>query len=147
MFATLVLAAAVAAAPGDCAALTAQARSAIDHANADWIRAMRAGDAAAIAAAYADDGLFVLPDGAVAKGRAAVVALYARQAGSASQISGGGIESLGTACGDGGLVYEWGRGSVRVKAADGHEIERGGPYLTVWKNVGGAWKIVRNLAF
>ena len=147
MFSMLALAAAVAATPPDCAALVASARPAIDHANADWIRALKAADAAAIAAAYADDGLFVLPDGAVVKGRAAVEALYARGRAAAARISGGGIESQGTACGEGGLIFEWGRGTLRVRGADGRETEQGGPYLTVWKEIGGDWKIVRNMSF
>jgi uncharacterized protein (TIGR02246 family) len=146
MVAFLALAAAVATAQPSCEALTRAARPAIEHANADWVRAMQAGDAAAIAAAYADDGLFVLPDGAVAKGRAAVEALYARGRANAARIVGGGIESQGTACGDGGLIFEWGRGALRVRGADGRETEQGGAYLTVWKEIGGGWKIVRNMS-
>lgn len=141
---SLVLAAALAATSPDCAAQQASARPAIEHANGDWIRALRAGDGTAIAAAYAEEGLFVLPDGAMVKGRAAVAALYGKPAG---DIIGGGIESQGLACGPPGLLYEWGRGSVRSRDAEGRETERGGSYLTVWKRVGEDWRIVRNLAF
>jgi ketosteroid isomerase-like protein len=100
-----------------------------------------------LAAAYADDGVFVLPDGGVVKGRAAVRGIYAASEAGGGKITGGGIESQGLACGGPGLVYEWGRGTVRTLGADGRERERSGAYLTVWRRVGDAWKIVRNLAF
>ena len=143
----LILAAAVSAAQPDCASLQQSARPAIDHANADWLRELKAGDAQALAAAYADDGIFVTPEGEVVKGRASVQALYAAQGARGAEITGGGIESQGLACGGHGLVYEWGRGTVRTRGADGREVERAGAYLTVWKRVGDVWKIVRNMAF
>ncbi|MEW5683785.1 MAG: DUF4440 domain-containing protein [Pseudomonadota bacterium] len=139
-----ILAAALASAQPDCAALQASALPTIEHANGDWIRALKAGDGPAIAAAYAEEGMFVLPDGAVVRGRAAVAALYDKPA---ATIVGGGIESQGVACGPAGVLYEWGRGVVRSRDAQGRETERGGSYLTVWKQVGPNWRIVRNLAF
>lgn len=63
---------AAALAQADCEALKAGARAAIEHANGDFVRALKARDAGAIAAAYADDGMFVLPDGRVVAGRSAV---------------------------------------------------------------------------
>jgi uncharacterized protein (TIGR02246 family) len=146
MLLTALLAAAVAVAEPQCAALKAAAAPAIDEANADWFRAMKAGDAEGLAAAYADDGVFVGPDGAVVKGRAAVRDLYAARKGGAALLAGG-IESRGRTCGGDGLVYEWGGGWVRYRAADGQDATRGGPYLTVWKEIGGRWRIIRNMAF
>jgi uncharacterized protein (TIGR02246 family) len=143
---TLFAAAAVATADPACAARVAEAQPAIDHANHDWLRAMKAGDAAAIAAAYAEDGLFVLPDGQVLRGRAAVQAFYAA-AGKRSALAGGGISTLGLACADRDLVHEWGEGEVRTVGDDGAEEVRRASYLTVWRKVDGAWRIVRNLAF
>lgn len=127
-----------------CDAQIAAAKPAIEQANGDWLRALKAGDAAAIAAAYADDGVFVLPDGSQLAGRAAVEKLYARPT---PGIVVGGIDSEGVACGADGLIYEWGQGRLVTRDADGREQTRGGPYLTVWKRIGGDWKIVRNLAF
>lgn len=148
MILSALLAAAVAAADPACAAQIASAKPAIEHANGDWIRAMKVRDAAAIAAAYADDSIFVLPDGRAVKGRAAVEALYAATPGAAAaSITGGGIETQGLACSGDGLIYEWGRGVVRQRGQDGQEKTHGGPYLTVWKHLDGEWKIVRNLAF
>jgi uncharacterized protein (TIGR02246 family) len=147
MILSLVLAAGLAATEPDCAALVASAHRTIDHANSDWVRALKAGDAAAIAEAYAEDGVFILPDGSAVKGRAAVQQLYAANAKAAATIAGGGIETRGMACSADGLIYEWGQGSLRLRGADGREQTHGGPYLTVWKRIGGQWKIVRNLAF
>lgn len=147
MIPMLILAAAIAAADPRCSALVAEAHPTIEHANSDWVRALKAGDAAAIAEAYAEDGVFVLPDGTTVKGRAAVQQLYAGQAKAAASILGGGIETKGVACSADGLIYEWGEGGLRLKGADGGETRRGGPYLTVWKRIDGRWRIVRNLAF
>ncbi|MFN4176946.1 YybH family protein [Phenylobacterium sp.] len=145
MIAPLLLAAVVAAASPECAALAEDARPAIDHANGDWLRAMQAGDAASIAAAYAADGVFVLGDGTVAKGPAEVQAVFAGVP--SASIAGGGIYSQGLACGDGGLVYEWGLGEIVARGPDGRETRRAAPYLTVWKKLDGGWKIIRNLGF
>jgi ketosteroid isomerase-like protein len=148
MIASLLFAASVAAAPPDCPSLIASAWPYIEHANGDWVRAMKARDAAAIAAAYADDGVFVLADGTEVKGRAAVQALYEKASAAATaSITGGGIAPDETACNSQGLIYEWGDAELDLKGPDGGEHARGGPYLTVWKQVGHEWKIVRNLAF
>jgi uncharacterized protein (TIGR02246 family) len=145
MLLPLILTAGIAAADPACAAQIASAKPTIEHANDDWVRALRARDAAGIAAAYADDGVFVLADGTEVKGRAAVEKLYAAQR--PVQILGGGIESQGIVCGADGLLYEWGQGRLVIRAKDGAERKSGGPYLTVWKRFDSGWRIVRNLAF
>ena len=144
MLAAIALAAAVAAA--DCEAMKAEALPAIERANQGWIPALQAHDGAAIAAAYAEDGVFVEPDGAMLAGRRAVADFYASTSKTVT-VTGGGIDSQGLACGARGLLYEWGEGRLKLRGKDGREVERGGPYLTVWKRIGPDWKIVRNLAF
>lgn len=145
MLAALALAAALTEA--DCAAMKASARPTIERANGDWVRAMQAHDADAIAAFYADDGLFVQPDDKVVAGRAAVRDLYATAMKSAKPVTGGAIAGDGLACGGPDLLYEWGQAWAATRGADGGELRRGGPYLTVWKRVGGEWRIFRNLPF
>src|SRR5690242_8879527 len=95
----LILAAALSAASPDCAALQQSARPTIEHANADWLRALKAGDAAALASAYADDGIFITPDGEAVKGRGGVQAMYAAGGARGAAVTGGRIESQGLACG------------------------------------------------
>src|SRR3954463_7898221 len=60
----------------DTAAILASARPEIDAANAAWLPGLQRRDADAIAAAYADSGLFVAGDGKVTRGRAAIARMY-----------------------------------------------------------------------
>jgi uncharacterized protein (TIGR02246 family) len=124
----------------------AGAMPAIERANREWSRAMKSGDADAIAAPYAMDAVFVTADGSAIRGREAIRDLYrARLAGKAPIVSAV-IERRGTAAGDRDLVYEWGMGSVTTQAVSGTLEMRVGPYLTVWKRQeSGRWEITRNV--
>jgi uncharacterized protein (TIGR02246 family) len=125
-----------------------EAVRAIERANAEWLPAIKAGDAARIAAPYADDGVFVLPDGTSIKGRQAVEAMYARRSTGRAQIVDGGITGCGRLASAPGQVLEWGYGRATTRAADGSTKTSGGPYVTWWrKGTDGAWRIERNLAF
>lgn len=126
----------------------ADARPAIDKANAEWLPALRSGDAETIAAPYEDDGLFVRADGQVVRGRAAIRAMYAAGAAAAARITGGELHTDGTSAAAPDLVYEWGHASVNVRGADGRQQPQSGAYLTVWhKGRDGRWRIKRNLVF
>lgn len=121
---------------------------AIEQANAEWLPAIKAGDAARIAAPYAEDGVFVLPDGTSVVGRAAVEAMYARRSAGRSQIVDGGITGCGRLASSPGEVLEWGYGRATVRGADGATKSSAGPYVTWWhKASDGDWRIVRNVAF
>ena len=138
--------------PGLTAAVQPQvepeAVRAIERANAEWLPAIKAGDAARIAAPYAEDGVFVLPDGSSIKGRQAVEAMYARRSTGGAQIVDGGISGCGRLASAPGQVLEWGYGRATVRATDGSTKTSGGPYVTWWrKATDGAWRIERNLAF
>src|SRR6185437_523696 len=60
----------------DPVTVIASARNAIDAANSGWLPAMKRGDADAVAAAYADDGVLVTSKGEAIRGRAAIAARY-----------------------------------------------------------------------
>src|SRR3954468_19669338 len=108
MLLPLLLAAATSAAPTPaCAVLQAAARRTIAEANGDWVRAMKAGDAPALARAYAEDGGFVQGGGGATCGRGAIQALYGARATGSAAIVGGELHSRGMACSGTGLVYEW----------------------------------------
>lgn len=126
----------------------AAARPTILAANADWVTAMQAGDARTIAAPYAGDGVFVLPDGRVLAGRAAIEQAMAQRFKPGVTITGGALHEDGiTSVGD-GLIYEWGHGGLTSRDASGLTHTSDGHYLTVWKRSGsGRWEIVRNMAF
>jgi len=120
----------------------------IDQVDAEWLAAMQAGDAERLAAPYAPDAVFVTPAGRAVIGREAIAGLYRAGFADGSKVVGGGIQRDGVQSGGFGLVYEWGHGGAIRRGADGHEVAREGPYLTVWRrDAAGAWKIIRNMAF
>ena len=126
----------------------AEARPFIEKANTDWLPAMKAKDAEALAAAYAEDGVFVLSDGRQIVGRAAITDFYRQRVASLAQVLDGGIHHDGQTWVRDGLVYEWGHGGSTTIDKAGKRATGGGPYLTVWKRQpGGGWAIVRNLVF
>ncbi|HKV50694.1 MAG TPA: hypothetical protein VJO52_05770 [Gemmatimonadaceae bacterium] len=84
-----------ASAPLDTAAILAAARPDVDAANAAWVPGLRNHDAASIAAAYSDSGLFIAGNGAVTRGRAAVAQLYASRFPHQRPIRGGGVATDG----------------------------------------------------
>ena len=132
------------AAPNDLV----QARPAIDKANADWLPAMQAKDAEALAGPYAEDGVFVLADGRQIAGHAAIVAFYRRRLTNLAQVLGGGIHHDGMSQARDGLIYEWGHGGATTVDKEGRRSTTDGPYLTVWKRMAdGRWAIIRNLVF
>ncbi|HEY3949111.1 SgcJ/EcaC family oxidoreductase [Phenylobacterium sp.] len=132
------------AAPNDLAA----AKPAIDKANADWIGAMRARDARALAAPYAEDGVFVLSDGREIVGRKAIIDFYRQRMANVGQVLGGGIHHDGMTLARDGLIYEWGHGGATTLDKAGKRTTSDGPYLTVWKRgADGRWAIIRNLVF
>jgi len=126
--------------------LLAQARPTIEAANADWVPAMKRNDAKAIAAAYAIDGVLIVPGGQAIQGRAAVEAFYAKSMQKGFRFVRGGIVQDGVVLVACPLIYEWGHADIEVER-DGKEIHSAGNYITVWKrNATGTWEISRNLA-
>lgn len=138
-----------AAAALDTAAVLASARAEIDAANAAWLPGLRQRDAAAIAAAYADSGIFIGPDGAVTRGRAAIAAMYAARFPRMRTILDGGVVQDGVVAVAPDRIYEWGHAWLEMAAerAGGRAVRGGGAYLTVWqRGADGHWRIARNIA-
>lgn len=133
------------AAGPDPVALIASARQAIEDANSGWLPAMKRGDAAAVAAAYAADGVLITSKGASIRGRPAIEALYRAEIAQAGRVVGGGLVQEGVTV-SGGLIYEWGRGWLVFRQKDGKQRVSSGPYFTVWRRgADGSWAIIRNL--
>jgi uncharacterized protein (TIGR02246 family) len=130
---------------------SAQASSAlptIDHADSDWIGAMRSGNVERIVEPYDRDGMFVTTAGTVIRGRDSIAALYRRRLGAIRRISDGAIVRDGVQAVDDSLVYEWGHGGMTFTDTSGITHTSRGPYLTVWRReADGAWRIIRNLVF
>ena len=128
----------------DPVTIIASARSAIDAANSGWLPAMERGDAAAVAAAYADDGVLLTSKGAAFRGRAAIAARYRDELEHMGRVVGGGLVQEGVTV-SGGMIYEWGHGWLAFQK-DGKRRVSSGPYFTVWRRgPDGAWRIFRNL--
>jgi uncharacterized protein (TIGR02246 family) len=143
-----------------CAALTtspalaspsedlASARPTIEAVNTDWVTAMKAGDAARVAAAYAPDAVFITADRQLVAGHDAIQALIRQRLDSGLTIVGGGLRQKGLTALGPGLLLEWGEGGLDFRTKDGKAGASFGPYATVWRREpDGGWKIVRNLSF
>ena len=134
----------------DTAAVLASARPEIDAANAAWLPGLKQHDARAIAAAYADSGLFIGPDRTVVRGREAVMGMYVARFPRLRPIRSGGIVQDGLTVLGPTRIVEWGHGWLEMEPerSGGPPVRSGGTYLTVWeREADGHWRIVRNLAF
>ena len=132
------------AAPQD-AVVPPDARSTIAAANGDWVSALKRRDAAAIAAPYADDGIFVTAEGFVVKGRDGVAQLMRSRLDQMGSVVSGTIVQDGLTK-QGSLIYEWGHADVEY-SRDGRTQHSRGRYLTVWQQgPAGKWQIARNLS-
>lgn len=134
----------VLARPVTAASLDPKLERAVRKANSDWEKAVTTGDAAAIAAPYADDAVFVLVDGSCVRGRAEIEKMYRVGFEKRGVSASARIESKKLVV-DGDLAYESGWGEVRRMTA-GKLSSIGGRYLTVWqRGADGEWKIIRNI--
>lgn len=128
----------------DPVTLIASARNAIEAANAGWVPAMKRGDAAAVAADYADDGILLTSNGAAFRGRTAIAARYQTALAQMGRVVGGGLVQEGVTV-SGGMIYEWGHGWLAFQK-DGKRKQSSGAYFTVWRrDPDGSWRILRNL--
>jgi len=134
----------------DTAAILASARPEIDAANAAWLPGLQQRDAKAIAAPYADSGLFIAGDGTVTRGRDAVARMYEARFPRLRPIRAGGIVQGGLTVLAPTRVGEWGHGWIEMdpERVGGAPVRSGGSYVTVWeRQADGHWRIIRNMAF
>lgn len=118
------------------------ARKAIDAGNQAWVDGMKSGDAAPIAATYADDSLDCTPTGDCVKGRPAIEQFMKERVGKLGKAASASVSSAGSVQ-QGDFVYEWGQAQA---VFPGHRIVAG-RYLTAWRRqADGSWKIFRNLS-
>lgn len=134
----------------DAAAIVASARSDIDAANAAWFPAMQRHDADAVAAAYADSGLFIAGNGTVTRGRDAIARMYTARFMSMRAIRAGGVIQDGLTVLGPTRIAEWGHGWLELapEREGNPPVRNEGTYLTVWqREADGHWRIVRNMSF
>jgi len=132
--------------PGDSTSVPASARAAIDSVNAAWLPALQRRDGAAIAEAYADDGVLVAANGETTRGRAAIEQVMREAATRAGTVLGGSLVQDGITRA-GPLLYEWGHAELVVARPNAEPAHVTGRYLTVWRqDSAGRWRIIRNLS-
>ena len=113
-------------------------RSQIEAANREFMTAFGKGDAAAIAALYTSGSQVLAPNSDVVNGTEAVREFW--QGAMALGLTGAKLDTVEVdAAGD--TAIEVGR--YRLTAGDNPADH--GKYIVVWKNVGGRWKIHRDI--
>ena len=117
---------------------------AIEKANSEFIVAMKTGDAATIAAPYADNASFITIDGACIQGRTEIEKTYRDRFARFGLAHSTKIDSKKLVV-DGDLAYESGYGEIGLMK-DGKLSINGGRFLTIWqRQANGDWKILRNV--
>ena len=131
----------IAASSGD-----ASLDAAIEKANSEFLGAMKTGDASTIAAPYAEDGIFVMPDGSAIRGRAEIEKMYRTRFAQFGLPASTTLKSRAVSL-DEDLAYESGDAEATV-TREGKPTVVKSRYLTVWRRgENGEWKIIRNLVF
>jgi uncharacterized protein (TIGR02246 family) len=119
--------------------LAEDVRQAIEQANARMVKAFKAGDAAAIAALFAEDAKMLPPDATEVAGRRDIQQLWQ------GWIDGGlkdlTLQSIEVAA-SGELAYEIGNFSLQAPADNDAMTTTTGNYLVVWKHgTDGQWRL------
>lgn len=119
-------------------------RAAIDTENAQFVAAMKGGDAARAALIYTDDAIVLAPGGPAMKGREAIVAGLG---GWLSQVA---IKDFALTTEDvtvsGDYAFETGSYTMTTQAKNATESQTdSGKFVTVWKKQGSTWKLVRDI--
>jgi len=104
-----------------------------------WEAAFNAGDAAAVAANYAEDAVRMPPAGDYQKGREAIAADIANYAGIGIELKayGGLLE--------GSVASQWGTFKLTGTAEDGTAVEFTGRWMNALKKTADGWKIYRDI--
>ena len=110
---------------------------------ARWHDLIKAKDAAAIAQLYTEDGAFMPPNAAIAKGREAIEQNWAGLIGTPGfDLAITPAQIIVSSSGDMALD----RGTYRlVVAPDGEEMVDDGKYVVVWRKVDGEWKAAADI--
>ncbi len=117
---------------------------AIEKANSEFIVAMKTGDAATIAAPYAENASFIMIDGSCIQGRTEIEKMYRDRFARFGVARSTTINSKKLVV-DNDLAYESGYGEIGV-LREGKLSVNGGRFLTVWqRQTNGEWKILRNI--
>jgi uncharacterized protein (TIGR02246 family) len=110
----------------------------IGRTRAEFVAALRDGDAAAASSLYADDAKLIAPSAELLRGRIAIEAFW--RAGLEAGVCDAELESLELGI-DEGFAYEIGRYALTLEPADGGSVVDRGTYLLVHeRQADGAWR-------
>ena len=115
----------------------ADLRAQIGKMDQAWQKAYNAGDAAAVTALYTADAKVMAPGAEPASGAKAIQALFAASAGKGATNTLTMVDIVGF--GD----YALETGGWVANGADGKHLDHGS-FVTLYKKVGGGWKIYRD---
>ena len=115
----------------DPVTIIASAQRAIETGDEGWVPTMERGDLAAIAAGFAQDGVFLTSTGTVIRGRAPVVALYRTDIAKMGPAIVGRLVQEGVTV-SGGMICEWEHGWLIFEEKTGKRRISSAHYLTVW---------------
>jgi len=118
-------------------------RAAIEKQSAAFAAAFGRGDIAAVAGAYAEDAIAFPPDAEMARGRAAIQALW-----KGLHDAGGKTITLTTldVHSSGSLAAETGTATLKILPPGGAEQSQMVKYVVVWKKQpDGTWKLYRDI--
>jgi uncharacterized protein (TIGR02246 family) len=121
------------------AAAAEDVRKAIEQANARFVAAFKAGDAATIASLYTETAKMLPPDATEVVGREAIQMIW--QGAISDGVKDLTLKAIDVeACGD--LAYEVGSFSIQVPAENNSMATAGGNYLVIWKrDADGRWRL------
>lgn len=114
-------------------------RSRIEETNAEFMAAVRSGDAAKVASLYAEDCVILPPNSERIEGLAGARALFdgmMAQGPTALALATDTVTELGD------TAYEVGRYTMKVQPAGAPAMDDRGKYVVIWKRqADGAWKL------
>ena len=112
----------------------------IEAVNAKWIELFNKGDFAGVASLYTEHATAFPPGSPMAKGRAAIEAMWKKMAEQVSdpKITTLDLKSLGPSA-----AREIGTFSLKTKGATPQEAT--GKYLVVWEKIGSDWKLAADI--
>ena len=115
-------------------------KAAIEAVNAKWVEHFNKGDFDGVASLYTADATAFPPGSAMAKGRAAIAAMWKNMAEQVSdpQVTTLDVKRLGPAA-----AREIGTFSLKTKGSTPKEIT--GKYVVVWQKVGRGWKLAADI--
>ena len=124
-------------------ALAADESGRIRSGTASWMQSFNSGNAGAVAALYADEGVLMPPNAPLARGTAAIKEAVAKEIAGAKKggmtLSQGTLDEINV-IGD----MAWHSGSYLVKDKAGKQLDAG-KFREVWEKKNGKWRIVRDI--